>query len=134
MTADPYRAFSFEPAAGVVTTQFTGATAAATVDLQVGVATDASGTGFGSLSSTGATLVANLKPGQAGSAGTDIHGYVLSFSINPARLGSYNPYLLLRAVTGGGVNTTAGRAVAFISLEPFDGRQFGAFASGFTVK
>lgn len=113
-----------------VASTFTGGGASGTID--IGFATDAAGTGFAAIASTGAVTVASgtLSVGLPGSSGTAIHGYLLSVRIQPLRAGNYNPYLLVRITASGAALTGAARLQ--LTLEPIDGRVF--YPSGFSVK
>lgn len=115
----------------VVTTNFAGAGASA--DLQVGFSSDPTtpaGT-WTSIFTTGATAITSLVAGKSGSEGSAIHGYVVSYRIQPLRGQNYGPYLMLRGLASA-ANITAGVVKAHITLEPLDGRQF--YDSGYVVQ
>jgi hypothetical protein len=112
-----------------VTTSFAGA-AGATAAISIGMATDAAGTGYSTIYATSATGFASLPA----SSSTDLQaGHLETFAIKPLKSAAYGPYLLLRITGGGGANLTAGTIRAHISLEPYDAKQIGIYASGYTV-
>lgn len=117
-----------------IVTTFAGA-AGATANIEVGFATDAAGTSFGAIWSGGATVFGSIPAATAvGAPGVNSQtGHYVSFTVQPLKAGGYNPYLLMRITGGGGANLTAGSVRAHIAFEPYDAKQIGIYASGYTV-
>ena len=117
-----------------ITTTFAGS-GGATANIEVGFATDAAGTSFGNVWSSGATAFGSIPAATAaGAPGVNSQtGHFVSFSVQPLKAGGFNPYLLLKITGGGGANLTAGTVRAHIALEPYDAKQIGLYASGYTV-
>jgi hypothetical protein len=114
----------------VVTTTFAGS-AGGTANIEVGFATDAAGSSFSSVYSTGATVYTAI-PAAVTSPSNAQTSVLTSFALQPLRTGNFNPYLLVKC-TGGTANITAGAVKCYITMEPYDGRQLGLLAGGFTV-